>query len=73
MGAKVFLEPVSESSDSSRPRRGASRRGPAGALDKCSGPRLRQVLVWRLAWIHPPRGLIWIKDPIKESAHPKGG
>lgn len=72
MGAKVFLEPVSESSDSSGPCRGSSRRGTAGALDRCSGPRLTQVLVWRLTWTHPPGGLIWIKDPIKESAHPKG-
>ena len=34
MGGKAFLEPISELSDSSGPRREASRRGVAGILDK---------------------------------------
>lgn len=37
MGRKAFLEPISESSDSSGPCREASRRGVAGVLDKWLG------------------------------------
>lgn len=72
MGAEVFLEPISESSDSSWPRRGAPRHGPAGVFDKCLGPGSRPVLVWRFAWVFRRGGLVWIKDPPK-SQPPSGG
>lgn len=74
MGAKAFLEPISESSDSDSsagPGDGACRCGAAGAPADAwgwgrAGPDLEPCLGVHL----PGGGGVWIKDPIKEPGCP---